>query len=441
MASSDGTFTTGKFDLKLRGPYFGIISLFRELCGEMLDIRRTNNSRYQKLCQKIISDVGAEIGLLTNIVPVLEEVIEIPAVAAVYEQGNKEAKERLKYAFLQFFRVITRYFDHLVVVLDDLQWADVPSIELLREIIDDRDIHIMLIGIYRSNEVDGSHYLTKTIQDMYDANKGRWDLTEVSIGNLDVAACEDIMVQLLCVESSAETGRLANICHKRTAGNAFHLLAYLVMLQEQKLIKLNTQLNQWTWDMDKIERETALSSNVVELIKATISKQPQKLKQLLQLASCLGTSFEKDIVVAAYPQMYDDIGHIEAGRVITELLSLAVREAFMDRKGDSRYRWVHDAIQSEAMQQISEAEAVIYKFKLGKILLQSLDEKYVENNLFVIVDLLSVSKEYPDADKMILLDLYLKAAKVRSCIISTIYQLDHFYLSLYVLFHLKTESC
>ena len=381
----------------------------------MLELRRTNSSKYQELCQSIILDVGTEIGLLTNIAPVLEEAIEIPTLAgAVYEQGNKEAKERLKYAFLQFFGVITRYFPHLVIVLDDLQWADVPSIELLHEIIDDRNIHIMLIGIYRSNEVGVSHYLAKTIRDMHVAKQDRWDLTEISTENLDESICEDILVQLLCVEASAATSRLAKACYTHTAGNVFHFLAYLSMLQEQKLLKRDSQMNKWTWDIDMIEQETEVSSNVVNLIKATISKQPQKLKDLLQLASCLGTSFEKDVIICTFPHMHDGmIGHVEIGGMICELLSMAVQEAFLEQQGNSRFRWVHDAIQSEAMQQISEAEAVMYKYKLGKVLLQSLPEKYLENNLFVIVDLLSANEECPEADKRILLELYLKAAKVK----------------------------
>lgn len=422
VASCHGTYITGKFDLKLRGPYFGIISLFRELCGQILELRRFNSDRYQELCRSIISEVGGEIVRLTNIVPVLEEAIEFPSMAdvVVADQGNKEAKERLKYAFLQFFRVITRYFHHLVIVLDDLQWTDALSIELLDAIINDQNISIMFIGIYRSNEVDEAHYLTKTIRDMHEAKKKRWDLTELSIGNLDATICEEILVQLLCIEPCTETKRLADICHQRTAGNAFHLLAFLAMLQDQKLLVNLGQFNDrpnrwmWTWNPDQIEERTAVSSNVVELIKGTMSKQPQLLKDLLQLVSCLGTAFEKDIAICAFLHMHDGIHPSHAGRVVDDLLTLAVRESFLERQGDSRFCWVHDSIQAAAMQQVSEIEIVAYKFKLGKVLIQSLEEKDVESNLFEIANLLlHSSEECTEVDKMILLDLYLKAAKVQ----------------------------
>ena len=413
MANCEGIYITGKFDLNLREPYFGIISLFRELCGEILELRRTNSEKYQELCQSITSEVGGEIILLTNIVPVLEEAIEIPFMSdAVANQDNKEAKERLKYAFLQFFRVIVRYFRHLVIVLDDLQWTDALSIELLDAIINDRVINIMFIGIYRSNEVDDAHYLSKTIRDMHST------FTEVLIGNLDATTCEQILVNLLCVQPCTETRRLAAICHQRTAGNAFHLLSYLAMLQEEKLLVIFG--NRATWNLNEIEEKTAVTSNVVELIKATISKQPQILKNLLQLVACLGTSFEKDIVIRAFPRMHDGTDSSQAGKMIDELLSLAVQESFLDREGDSqRFRWVHDSIQAAAMQQVSEEEIIAYKFKLGKVLIQSLEQKEVESNLFEIVNLLlNVDEECLEIEKDILLDLCVKAAKVLSlCLI------------------------
>ena len=92
-----GLYISGKFDLQnLREPYYGIISLFRQLCGEILELRRTNKDRYQELRNSIISEVGDEILLLANVVPVLEEVIEIPVLMdVVADHGNKEAKERL----------------------------------------------------------------------------------------------------------------------------------------------------------------------------------------------------------------------------------------------------------------------------------------------------------------------------------------------------------
>ncbi len=353
---------------------------------------------------------------MTNVVPLLEEAIEIPVKNVVADLGNEKAKERLKYGFLQFFRVITSYFDPLVIALDDLQWTDALSIELLDGIISDADIRIMFIGIYRSNEIDEAHYLSKTIRDVHDAeSRGDRQVTELSLGNLDAKVCEEILLELLSVDACAATSRLAEICHKRTAGNAFHLLAYLEMLQEEKLLDFNLGLFKWTWDPDQIESTTAASSNVVELVLAKISKQPQEMKYLLRLVSCLGASFERDVVLCAFPKMRGDVTYdaTELENEVDELISLAVLEAFLEPQGDSRYCWVHDSIQAAAMQQLGGGEMNAYKFKLGKVLFQSLEEKGVESYLFEIVNLLTSAEECPEADRITLLNLCLKAAKVR----------------------------
>ena len=414
----EGLYISGKFDLQnLREPFSGIISLFRELCGEILELRRTNRDRYQELRDSIISEVGDEMLLLINVIPVLEEVFENSSMSgAVADQGNKEAKERLKYAFLQFFRVITRYFRHLVIVLDDLQWADALSIELLNGIIGDVDIRIMFIGIYRSNEVDDAHYLSKTIRDMHAAKiRGDFEVTEISVGNLDKATCEEILVELLSVDPSATTNRLADICYKRTAGNAFHLRAFLAMLEEEELLQFNLGLFKWKWDCKEIEERTAATQNVVYLILAKISKQPEEMKYLLRLVSCLGDSFERDVVLCAFPKMQDDntCNPTELEKEVDELISLAIQESFIERKGETRYCWIHDSIQEAASQQLGKAEMNAFKFKLGKVLVQSLEERNVESNLFEIVNLLTSTEECPEADRGTLLNLCLRAAKVK----------------------------
>jgi predicted ATPase len=127
-------------------------------------------------------------------------------------------------------------------------------------------------------------------------------------------------------------------------------------------------------------------------------------------------SFEKDAVLCAFPQMRDDIltcHPTELENEVGELISMAIHNGFIEPQGDSRYCWVHDSIQAAAMQQVGEAEMNAYKFKLGKVLIQSLEEKDVDSNLFEIVNLLNSAEECPEADRVTLLNLYLKAAKVR----------------------------
>ena len=90
---------------------------------------------------------------------------------------------------------------------------------------------------------------------------------------------------------------MAEIVHKQTHGNVFHQLAYLAKLQEDKLLVFNIGQLKWTWDSAQIEAETSATSNVADLMSAKLTKQPPAVCNMLQLASCLGQSFETALLV------------------------------------------------------------------------------------------------------------------------------------------------
>lgn len=121
-------YISGKFDLYQREPYFGITSAFRGLCTELLQLKKVNPTKYNGLCNDLKAEVGDGIALLVTICPDLDYAIDIDlGIHAMADTGNKEAKERLKYVFVQFFRVLTKHLTHLVLSIDDLQWGDIAS--------------------------------------------------------------------------------------------------------------------------------------------------------------------------------------------------------------------------------------------------------------------------------------------------------------------------
>jgi predicted ATPase len=137
---SKGLYLTGKFDFYLRDePYSGFDAVFRELCGEILMLRNdtSTEAKYQEICDGIVSELGDEISLLTNIFPVLDEILDIDYASAPAADSSDDSygKEGINYAFRKFLRVVSTHFKPLVIVLDDLQWADAASFELLETLI------------------------------------------------------------------------------------------------------------------------------------------------------------------------------------------------------------------------------------------------------------------------------------------------------------------
>lgn len=280
-------------------------------------------------------------------------------------------------------------------------------------LVRDKAITLMFIGIYRSNEVDETHCLSKVVRHIRESQEsGAFAITELSTGNLDVATCEEVLVALLSVDADDRTRGLAEICHKRTHGNPFHLLAYLEMLQGKELLQFQLGRLQWTWDTAQIEAGTTLTSNVSELIGAKIEKQTRAVRDLLRLTACLGSSFDEALVICSFPIMYDDAAdEPPATEKVRSLLSLAVGEAFLESEGPTRYRWVHDSVQAAAMQFGGEDETAAFRFELGKLLLLSLAEEDLEENVFVIANMLN-AVECSETDRVTIAELNLRASKV-----------------------------
>jgi hypothetical protein len=128
-----GLYLTGKFDFYLRDePYSGFVAACRELCGEILMLRNdtSTEAKYQEIHDEIISELGDEISLLTNIFPVLDEIFNVDYERKLAADGNDDAyaKEGINYAFRKLLRVVSTHFKPLVIVLDDLQWVDAASL-------------------------------------------------------------------------------------------------------------------------------------------------------------------------------------------------------------------------------------------------------------------------------------------------------------------------
>ena len=146
-----------------------------------------------------------------------------PRITSIDPSATKFA---LKYAFMNFIQIISSHFPLMVIFIDDLQWADTSTLHLLSGLIkDDHNTmisNLIIAGSFRSNEVDEIHTLSKTIRDLraLKEDKRTYNITEISIGNLCVESVNQMIVDLLSVSYDKAFG-LANICHKRTLGNAF----------------------------------------------------------------------------------------------------------------------------------------------------------------------------------------------------------------------------
>lgn len=151
-----GLFVTGKFDLYLRDePYSGIAQACREICGRIMLLRDRSDDSFAEIQKELVDKLGSEnLCLLINIIPELAEIVGDDYIKDVEmnkdQQGSEEARARLHYAFRILIRIVSISFEPLVILLDDIQWSDAATMDLLQVLISDRDNpSLMMIVAYR----------------------------------------------------------------------------------------------------------------------------------------------------------------------------------------------------------------------------------------------------------------------------------------------------
>ena len=417
-----GLYVQGKFDIYLRDePYSGIAAACREICGRILLMR--DDESFDKIRDELIAKLGSEnLCLLINIIPELAEIVGDEVIMDdMKKQAGGEIKARFNYAFRILIQMVARHFAPLVILLDDLQWSDAATLDLLQVLITDRDNpSLMVIGIYRSNEVDESHPLSPLICELKrSSEQDDFNVTEIEIGNLSTSQVNEVIMSLLSIDDPEKTRPLADLCYKRTYGNVFSLLVFLKMLQSEGLLYYSLGKFKWGWDEQKILSTTAATSNVVDLMKQKIEKLPPSVGQRLSIAACLGFSFEPAILNTVWTTISEQEESREEAELgndddIGSFLALVEQEGFIEVEpgSSSAYRWVHDKVQEAAISLVPSEELPILKAQVGKILVRELDDKHLDSYIFTIVNLLhegGVPEDEPE--RVQLAKLSLRASK------------------------------
>src|SRR5277367_6822132 len=174
-----GLFASGKFDQYKRDiPYATLAQAFRSLVRPLLGENETELGRWQDSLSEALGPNGQ---LIVNLIPELELIIGTqPPVADLPPQ---DAKNRFQMVFQRFLRGFAREEHPLALFLDDLQWLDAATLDLLEHLVTHPDVrHLLLVGAYRDNEVSSSHPLMRTLEAICNAGAKVEDILLTPLG-------------------------------------------------------------------------------------------------------------------------------------------------------------------------------------------------------------------------------------------------------------------
>jgi PAS domain S-box-containing protein len=362
-----GLFASGKFDQYKRNiPYSTLVQAFQSLVRQLLGKSDIELAIWR---DALVESLGPNARLMTDLIPELKLIIDDPP--PVPELDPQQAQGRFQLVFRRFIGVFARQEHPLALFLDDLQWLDAATLDLLEDLLIRPDLqYLMLIGAYRDNEVDATHPLRHKLDAIRQAGAL---VQEIHLAPL---ACDDfkqlIADALRC--DLAHVASLAQLVEEKTAGNPFFAIQFLYSLAEEGLLRFDHDAACWTWDLDRIHAR-GYTDNVADLLVGRVTGLPVKTQQALRQLACLGNvatiAMLSTALEAPEKQVHADLWP-------------AVRRELVERLEDS-YKFMHDRVQEAAYSLIPESMRAEAHLRIGRLLAAQTPPEKREEAVFDIV--------------------------------------------------------
>jgi predicted ATPase/signal transduction histidine kinase/DNA-binding NarL/FixJ family response regulator len=358
ISKDRGYFSSGKFDqLQRSTPYFAFIQALNQLCRMLLAEPQEILTQWQ---EHILQSLGKLGKVLTDIIPLLESIIgKQPDVPEV---GGDEAKKRFNYVFQCFLQAVCSKEHPLVLFLDDLQWADLASLNLLQVLMEDRqNRYLLFIGAYRDNEVSPLHPLLMTLEDIQKQDIG---IQTIPVKNLTAENVREWLLDTLKIQNDVDLeneAALSGLIYQKTQGNAFFTIQFLESIYRDKLLRFDFSRAQWTWDIPAIKKQN-ITDNVVDLLVRKIKTLPAEVQEVLKVAACIGNVFDLNVlsVISGRPKEEHE-----------RILETAIADQLLYQWGDEDYKFVHDRIHQAAYTLIADEDKKPLHLEIGRMLLKT----------------------------------------------------------------------
>ncbi|WP_437912058.1 AAA family ATPase [Sorangium sp. So ce302] len=404
VVGQTGSFLSGKFDQFNRGlPYSSLIEAFRQSIRQLLTEDEARLSVWRTRLGRALGPNGQ---IIVDVIPELELVLgQQPAVPQL---GPAESQNRFRQVFQSFIQAFAQREHLLVLFLDDLQWADAASLDLLRYLSENpASGYLLLIGAYRDNEVTDGHPLGRAFE--------RLQVEATRVTHLALAPlCQDDLTGWLVdvLSCTAErAGPLASLLASKTHGNPFFVMEFLKTLHQERLLVFDPALSDergvgaWRWDMDQL-RSVGVTDNVVDLLVGKLQRLPLAAQSAVKLAACVGGRFDSNILSIVFERSPRETADalweaVQAGLILPTdqsyklLLGAEPGDPFDASLEELAvpYEFLHDRVQQAAYSLIPDQDRKKTHLDIGRLLRRRLPTERVAERLFEVVNHLNAGAE------------------------------------------------
>ena len=379
-----GLFVSGKFDqYESITPYTAIKQAFgfviRQILSEPLEVLNVWKSKLQNAL-----NINGQI--ILDVIPDLELIIG--KQKPVQQLGPVESKERFMRVFLDFVRVFTKPENALVLFLDDVQWIDYPTLDLIKLLITKRTPNLFIIAAYRDNEVSTGHPLLTAINELRQSQT----IHQLHLEPLTSETLNTFIADTF--QQKAENIKdLSSFIFQKTNGNPFFAKELITNLYKDGHILFNHTKAAWQWNLDKI-KTISIEGNVVSFMIERLKKLAKPYQEVLWLAACIGNQFDLNSLALVLKKNREHI---------FKLLLIAINEGLITLLNDTKegpvntkveaegnienitYKFSHDRVQQAAYSLIEKDKRAETHLKIGTLLLQNYGVDNIQEHIVEIV--------------------------------------------------------
>ncbi|MBP2076730.1 ATP-binding sensor histidine kinase [Oceanobacillus polygoni] len=393
LVKEKGYFISGKFvQLEKQIPYAPIVHAFQGLLRQIVSEGQTS---IQQWGRRLNEALGPSAGVIANFIPEISWLIgEQGDVPDLPPQG---VHNRFRNAIRSFIRVFATKEHPLVLFLDDLQWADEATLDLLDYLVSNpEDQYVLIIAAYRDNEVHIGHPFEVMLTKLHEKDT---DMTTIRVTTLQVKHVREWIYESFSLGNN-DTEFLVQFIFRITQGNPFFIVQVIQTLLDEIIIDFHMEKGKWILNRQAM-KQLPMSDSIIDFILKSINRLPKETIAILQLASCFGNRFGlkalAEIAKLTYMEVMKSLWHgLEAGLVMPIDSSYKwIYEG--DRTGFEQahlptFLFVHDKIQQAFYTSLSKENQEKNHQLIGLELVALYDELEREAHIFEIVNHLNHSR-------------------------------------------------
>lgn len=348
-----GQLIIAKFD-QLRGaaPYAALGGALRHALLNLLE--RTDGTEH---LSRIVNGLDHRGAALVEFLPALGQLVG--AQPQPSELGPSETRHRFERSITRLVSLLATREHPLVLVLDDVHWADQPSMSLIQLLGRQPPANTLLLVTTReSSPLEADVVAVPTLQ--------RSDIADLVADTLGT--------------TPNQARALADLIRGKTDGNPFFVRSMLRHLHAAEFLRHHPDEG-WTWDLIKIAA-LGLIGGADELMEAAIQRLRPDARELLQVAACVGNQGSLAL-----------LRELLGSEDLTDRLTVVSSEGLLTVTGEpsSGFRFAHDQVQRAALSTLNETERAAIHLLTGRTLLKHARDN-VDEHIFQIVDQMELGR-------------------------------------------------